>query len=127
MRFLLALLLVAGLSGSTRPGPPPGTYLTKITAADLYRAGLPIEDAHWDALTLRADGTWRDVWFHPRVADQPPATGRYVVTGDRMRMLGTPDLVRWHYANGALTFSIVHVPDQLARLGYTAHPWIKIR
>jgi hypothetical protein len=26
-----------------------------------------------------------------------------------------------------LTFTVVHVPDRLARLGYTAHPWIKIR
>ena len=127
MSQLVVLLLVVGLTGAASPGPPPGTYLTKITPADLVRAGLPSEDAHWETLTLRADGTWRDVWFHPRAADQQPEEGRYVITGDRMRILGTPDLVRWRYANGALTFTVVHVPDRLARLVYTAHAWTKIR
>ena len=119
-----ASLVILGIA---RPGPPVGTYLTKITAADLVRAGLPPEDAHWETLTLRADGTWRGVWFHPRAADQPPAEGRYVIEGERIRLLGTPDLVRWRYSHGALTFTVVHVPDRLARLVYTARAWTKIR
>jgi hypothetical protein len=106
---------------------PIGTYRTKITTTDLYRAGLDTNDAHWDTLTLRADGTWRDVWSHPSVADQPPATGRYVVRGNTIRFLGTPDTVTWSFGNGLLTFHVVHVPDRLARLGYTAHAWRKIR
>jgi hypothetical protein len=118
-------LLVLGAPSS--PGPPPGTYLTKITADDLVRAGLAREDAHWETLTLRADGTWRDVWFHPRSAQQPPAEGRYVVSGDTVRLLGTPDIVGWRYARGALTLTARHVPDRLARLVYTAHPWTRIR
>jgi len=106
---------------------PTGTFLTKITTADLYRAGLDVNDAHWEKVTYRADGTWVDIWFHPRVSDQPPAHGRYVVHGDTLRVLGTPDTVRWHYDGRALTFKVVHVPDRLARLIYTAHPWQRIR
>jgi hypothetical protein len=34
--------------------------------------------------------------------------------------------VRWRYVGRSLTFTIVHVPDRLARLVYTAHPWRKI-
>jgi hypothetical protein len=118
-------LVILGAPASS--GPPPGTYVTKITAADLVRVGLSREDAHWETLTLRVDGTWRDVWFHPRAADQPPAHSRYVVEGDRIRLLGTPDTLRWKYARGRLTFTVVHVPDRLARLVYTAHAWTKIR
>jgi hypothetical protein len=107
---------------------PTGTFRTKITTSDLYRAGWrDYNDAHWDTLTLRDDGTWRSVWSHPKVPDQPPAGGRYVVHGDTIRFLGTPDTVAWSYANGLLNFRIVHVPDKLARIGYTAHPWRKIR
>lgn len=35
--------------------------------------------------------------------------------------------VRWHYDGHALTFKVAHVPDRLARLIYTAHPWNRIR
>src|SRR5690348_2897057 len=128
--FVIAAFGAAGAAGSSPATPstrfPTGTFLQKITAADLYRAGLDVNDAHWDRLTLRADGTWTDIWFHPRVASQPPASGRYVVRGDTVRFLGTPDTVRWHYAADKLTFSIIHVPDRLARLGYIAHPWQRI-
>jgi dipeptidyl aminopeptidase/acylaminoacyl peptidase len=106
---------------------PTGTFRTKITAADLVRAGLDPADAHWETVTYRADGTWRDVWSHPTVASQPPETGRYVVHGAALRILGTPDTVRWRYANGALTYAVVNVPDRLARLIYTAHPWRRLR
>ena len=84
MPQLLALLLVVGLAGTAKPGPPPGTYLTKVTPA-----ASPIS-------RRRPVGT------------SSPATG-----------CGCSD--------GALTFTVVHVPDRLARLCYTAHPWRKIR
>ena len=126
MPHVLALLLAVGVAGARVSGPPPATYLTKITAADLVRAGLAREDAHWEMLTLRPDGTWRDVWFHPRSPDQPPTEGRYVVLGGRIRLLGTPDTVGWRYSHGALTFTVVHVPDRLARLVYTAHAWTRM-
>jgi hypothetical protein len=126
-----AALTAAGPATSSHAAPstrfPTGTFLQKITVRDLYRAGLDLNDAHWDRLTFRADGTWTDIWFHPRVASQPPSNGRYVVRGDTLRLLGTPDTVRWHYAADKLTFAIIRVPDRLARLGYVAHPWQKIR
>jgi hypothetical protein len=118
----------AGASHATHSNRfPTGTFLTKITTADLYGVGLDLNDAHWDKLTFGAEGTWTDIWFNPRVADQPPARGRYVVRGDTLRLLGTPDTLRWHYTARTLTFSIIHVPDALARLGYTAHPWQKTK
>jgi hypothetical protein len=124
---LVAIALVAASGAAASNGDfPTGTFLTKITPADLYRAGLDPNDAHWDKLTVRPDGTWVDIWFHPRVPDQPPARGRYVVRGDTVRFLGTPDTVRWHYDGHALTFTVIHVPDRLARLGYAAHPWQRI-
>jgi hypothetical protein len=123
-----ALALVASAGAANRGQRfPTGTFLTKITATDLYRAGLDTNDAHWEKVTYRADGTWVDTWFHPRVPDQPPARGRYVVRGDTIRLLGTPDTLRWRYDGRALTFEIVHVPDRLARLIATAHPWQQIQ
>jgi hypothetical protein len=130
LAFVAALTLTMPAAGgaSTRASHfPTGTYLGKTTAADLRAAGLDAVDAHWDLLTFRADGTWSDVWFHPRVPSQPTAHGHYVVHGDTLRLLGTPDTVRWRFDGHALHFAIVHVPDRLARLGYTAHPWRKIR
>src|SRR5689334_8275638 len=125
---VVALALpVAGGASTPLAHFPTGTYLGKTTAADLQAAGLDTFDAHWDLLTFRADGTWSDVWFHPRVPSQPPSHGRYVVHGDTLRLLGTPDTVRWRFDGHALHFTIVHVPDRLARLGYTAHPWRKVR
>jgi hypothetical protein len=123
-----AIALIAS-TGAAASGErfPTGTFMTKITTADLYRAGLDPNDAHWEKVTYRADGTWVDIWFHPRVSDQPPAHGRYLVRGDTLRVLGTPDTVRWHYDGRSLTFKIVHVPDRLARLIYTAHPWQRTR
>jgi hypothetical protein len=125
---LTAIAFVATSGAAASDGHfPTGIFLTKITRADLYRAGLDLNDAHWEKVTYRADGTWIDIWFHPRVLNQPPAHGRFVVRGDTLRILGTPDTVRWHYDGRALTFKVVYVPDRLARLIYTAHPWQRIR
>jgi hypothetical protein len=125
----VAALAFAVSAGAAAPAEhfPTGTFLTKITTSDLYRAGLDVNDAHWETVSYRADGTWVDIWFHPRVRDQPPAHGRYIVRGDTIRLLGTPDTLRWRYDGRALTFTIVHVPDRLARLVATAHPWRQIR
>jgi hypothetical protein len=106
---------------------PTGTFLTKITVKDLVAAGLSTSDAHWETLTFRSDGTFRDVWFHPTQPNQEPLNGHYIVKGNALRLIPTPDSVRWSYANGRLTFAIIKVPDPLARLVYTAHPWQKIK
>jgi hypothetical protein len=129
---VLGFALLGGTAGAVgsqfaSSGFPTGTFLTKITIADLQRAGLDPNDAHWEKVTYRADGTWVDVWFHPRLPDQPPAHGRYTVRGDKLRLLGTPDTVRWQYDGHALRFKVIRVPDRLARLVYTAHPWQRIR
>ena len=131
--FLFALGATAAVvTGSHTAGGaddqvPTGTFLTKITRQDLVRAGLDPFDAHWETVTFTKDGRWRSVWFHPTVRDQPPEHGRYRVTGGVLRVLGTPDSVRWRFGQDRLTFEIVHVPDALARLIYTAHPWQRVR
>jgi hypothetical protein len=126
---IIGAVAFIGTAGATtsRSHFPSGTFLTKITTTDLYKAGLDINDAHWETVTFRSDGTWVDTWFHPRVPDQPPAHGRYLVRNDTLRLLGTPDTVRWRYDGRTLAFKIVHVPDRLARLIYTAHPWRRTR
>jgi len=121
----VALTAVGSAQPRTGSVFPAGTFLTKISAEDLPRAGLPVEDAHWERLTFGKDGTWRDVWFHPTVRGQPPARGRYVVTGDELRLLGTPDLVRWRYSKTELAFTVVFFTDTAAPEIYTVHPWHK--
>ncbi len=66
------------------------------------------------------------MWFHPRLSDQPPGSGKYVVKGDTVRLLGTPDTLRWRFDGHALTFTVVHVPNAFARFVYTAHPWRRV-
>lgn len=106
---------------------PTGTFETKLTADDVVKAGFPANKAHWEALTFRKDGTWLDVWFHPRQADNPPGGGRYIVRGDTVKLTPAgPDTVKWSYFRGQLTFQIVSVPDSFAQFTYTAHPWRKI-
>jgi hypothetical protein len=123
----VALAAAGSADSSSLTTFPTGTFLTKLSKQDVVAAGLPASDAHWETLTFRKDGTWTDIWFHPKQANQPPTNARnhYVVTGNKLRLLTTPDTVRWHYANGLMTFTIVSVPDKMARLAYTAHPWQK--
>ncbi|HVH50879.1 MAG TPA: hypothetical protein VM690_01935 [Gaiellaceae bacterium] len=134
LAFAAACLVASVLGGVSRAAPagsftsfPTGTFLTKITPADVSAKGLPAKDAHWETLTFRSNGTFRDVWFHPTRPDQEPLEGHYVVKGETLRLLPTPDVLRWRYASGRLSLSIIHVPDPLARLVYTAHPWQKIK
>jgi hypothetical protein len=126
---LAAVALAAAGSADSRSLTtfPTGTFLTKLTKQDVIAAGFPASDAHWETLTFRKDGTWTNVWFHPKQTNQPPTNPRhkYVITGNKLRLLTTPDTVRWHFANGLMTFTIVSVPDKMARLAYTAHPWRK--
>jgi len=136
--FLLAALACligvsssfAGGAGQTRKSAsafPLGTFETIITRQDVARGGFPADDAHYETLTFSRNGTWRDVWFHPRRADQAPAGGHFAVKGNVLRLLGTPDSVRWSYSLGLLTLRPVSVPDAFARFTYTVHPWRKIK
>ncbi len=65
--------------------------------------------------------------MYPRTPSQPPAGGRYIVRGNVIALTPSPDVLKWSYFRGLLTFSIVDVPDAGGRLGYTAHPWRKIK
>ena len=124
----VALATVGSADSGSLMAFPTGTFLTKLSKQDVVAAGFPASDAHWETLTFRKDGTWTDIWFHPKQANQGPtnARNRYIVTGNKLRLLTTPDTVRWQYANGLMTFTIVNVPDKMARLAYIAHPWRKL-
>jgi TRAP-type C4-dicarboxylate transport system substrate-binding protein len=115
---------------SAAPHPfPTGTFETKLTRAQVIKAGFPADNAHWETLTFRNNGTWLDVWFNPRRPDQPPLGGKYTVHGDTLT-LNFPntgrDVLKWSYFRGQLTFRVVSVPDPFAQFTYTAHPWRRI-
>jgi hypothetical protein len=115
---------------SAAPHPfPTGTFETILTRAQVTKAGFPADNAHWETLTFRKDGTWLDVWFNPRRPDQPPLGGKYTVHGDTLT-LNFPntgrDVLKWSYFRGQLTFRVVSVPDPFAQFTYTAHPWRRI-
>jgi len=125
-----ALPACARAATARGPGPtktpfPQGTFETTLTRDDLRRAGLNPDDAHVERLTL-TKRTWRDVWTAPSRADKPPAGGRLIVRGDLVKFVPTPDVLRWSYYRGRLTFKVVDVPDAGARFGYTAHAWRKV-
>jgi hypothetical protein len=122
-----ALAAATTKSRATAPAFPLGTFETILSAKDVARGGFPANDAHYETLTFRSDGTWRDVWFHPRRADQEPFGGHYSVKGNVLRLLPTPDSVRWSYAGGLLTLHPLNVPDAFARFVYATHPWKKIK
>jgi hypothetical protein len=106
---------------------PLGTFETIISAQDVRAAGFPANDAHYETLTFRSNGTWRDVWFHPRRTDQEPFGGRFTVKGNVLRLLPTPDTLRWSSSHSLLTLHPLAVPDKFARFVYSAHPWKKIK
>jgi TRAP-type C4-dicarboxylate transport system substrate-binding protein len=116
--------------GGSGGGFPTGTYETKITPADVARISGPAWWAHWETLTYTKNGTFTDVWFHPRRADQPTTRGRYRIHGDRLYTFGhgSTDVFRWSYYRGQLTLKIVNAPDldQLGHLIVNTHPWRKI-
>ena len=114
-----------GDAAAPRGAFPQGTFETKITHADLRGTAFPSDNAHWETLSFH-NGTWRDVWFHPRRGDQPPAGGRYAVHGQELTLLPVRDVVRWSYFRGQLRFRIVDVADSFGRFTYTVHPWRRI-
>ena len=68
----------------------------------------------------------------PDFPDQPFGRGRYIMRGDEVTFIWdpymglTPEMVRWSYFGGQLTFSILHVQDTASRITYIAHPWRKV-
>ena len=114
---------------------PPGTYAVTDTVADFEAGGQYGSDWEKDITFtwhLHADGTW-SATQSPDYRDQGPVAGRYVVKGDEVTFdfnncptgCGAPEIVRWSYFDGQLTFAIVDVADTASRVVYTAHPWRK--
>ena len=114
---------------------PPGTYVVTDTVADFQAGGQYGDDWEKDITFtwhLHADGTW-SATQSPDYRDQGPVAGRYVVKGDEVTFdfnncptgCGAPEIVRWSYFDGQLTFAIVDVADTGSRVIYTAHPWRK--
>ncbi len=108
---------------------PTGTFETVLTRAEVIKAGFPASNAASQTLTFRKNGTWWNVVFDPTTPQNPPGGGRYTVRGDILTLgpPAGPDVLKWSYFRGELTFQIVSVPDPFAQFGYTAHPWRKIR
>jgi hypothetical protein len=122
-----AIAATTAQTGGAASTFPLGTFETILTSQDVARAGFPAKNAHYETLTFRSAGTWRDVWFHPRRADQEPFGGPFTVKGNVLRLHPTPDTLRWSYSHGLLTLRPLTVPDAFARFVYAAHPWKKIK
>ena len=114
---------------------PPGVYVTTNTPADLHAGGVYGPESERDlttTTTIHADGTYEQPQ-NPQYPGQPIVRGRYTVVGDTVTFTAdpdaglTPEVVRWSYYQGRLTFRIVNVQDSAGVVLYTAHPWRKIR
>jgi TRAP-type C4-dicarboxylate transport system substrate-binding protein len=114
---------------------PPGTYVVTDTVADFEAGGQYGSDWEKDITFtwhLHSDGTFFETQS-PDYPDQGSVGGRYVVKGDEVTFgftncptgCGAPEIVRWSYFSGQLTFGIVDVADTGSRVIYTAHPWRK--
>jgi TRAP-type C4-dicarboxylate transport system substrate-binding protein len=114
---------------------PAGTYVVTDTVADFEAGGQYGDDWEKDITFtwhLHADGTFFETQS-PDYQDQGSVGGRYVVQGDQVTFnfnncpsgCGAPEIVRWSYFDGQLTFGIVEVADTGSRVIYTAHPWRK--
>jgi TRAP-type C4-dicarboxylate transport system substrate-binding protein len=129
---------VGSASSRSRAGTdrfPQGTFQTRITRADLIRAGLNHAPNYPATETLIVKGkTWRG-FLTPRRPEQPDAGGRLIVDGNRVTFVleyppegkGTRDVLKWSYFRDRLTFEVVDVVDAGAQLGYTAHPHRKVK
>ena len=80
-------------------------------------------------------GHWYDTQ-KPDYPDQGPAGGPLIYHGHTVTFvfskqfpnsIDAPETVRWSYFQGQLTFTIVNVADPASRVGYIAHPWLKVR
>ena len=115
---------------------PPGTYVVTDTVAD-FRAGGQFGDDWEKDITftthLHADGTLsepsprttrtRDLLKAATSSRADEVTFTY--TTCQSSGCGAPEIVRWSYFDGQLTFAIVDVADTGSRVIYTAHPWRK--
>jgi TRAP-type transport system periplasmic protein len=113
---------------------PPGTYVTTDTVADWQAGGVAGEPGLGQPITYTThfyrNGTFYQTW-QPNYPYQPFIRGRYIINGDEVTFNSptlddNPEIVRWSYYDGQLTFSIVNVGDPVGRIILTAHPWQRV-
>jgi TRAP-type transport system periplasmic protein len=114
---------------------PDGVYTTTTTVADLRRGGQYGPD--WRkpiTWTTRLRGGRVHETQEPDYPDQGPCSGTYEVAGDRVTFTWDPsgacgatppEVLRWSYYGGQLSFELVDVQDTASKVIYTAHPWRK--
>jgi TRAP-type C4-dicarboxylate transport system substrate-binding protein len=132
----------APLPGGERAGSlPNGTYTTTLTERDLLDGGVDRESAGSHAVTytmVLKDGRsteYQDPVSPDNCSKAKPCRASYSGRGSRLTFFyclgvncsGDRETVTWSFYRGRLTFSIVRVPDAVARVLYTAHPWRKVR
>ena len=125
----------AGLPRSQTATIPDGTYTTTTTVADFHRGGQFGPDWNKDVTwTHRLRGGKVHETAKPDYPDQGPCSGTYEVEGDTVTFTWVqsggcagigPEVVRWSYLDGKLSFQIVDVVDTASKVIYTAHPWRK--
>ena len=124
-----------GLPKSQTATIPDGTYTTTTTVADFRRGGQFGRDWNKDVTWTHRlrDGKVRET-AKPDYPDQGPCSGTYKVDGDTVTFTWVqsggcagigPEVVRWSYLGGKLSFEIVDVVDTASKVIYTAHPWRK--
>ena len=128
---------------STRAGPgsredatiPPGTYVTTDTVADWQAGGVADLPGLEGPITwtwhLYPNGTFYETQTEYPGSNSGSIRGRYYIKGDEVtfnspELNDNPEIVRWSYYNGQLTFSLVDVRDAVGKIIYTAHPWRKV-
>lgn len=121
-------------SGPAGPSIPSGTYQVTVTKEEWAADGFIGRDFQADVTytwVLKDDGTLL-VTQRPDYPDQGPLSGRYAVRGDIVTFTYdpsptgslSPEVVRWSFFKGTLSFTVVSVEDAPGRLIY-GKPWRK--
>ena len=118
---------------------PEGTYVTSVMPGDRDTAGDsyigPEGGLKW---TMRLkDGKWTRTTdpVLPGTVGDVDGAGTYEVSGNEVTFRYThprvdataPEVLRWSYYDGRLSFKPVRIIDRGMRVVYSAHPWHKQR
>jgi hypothetical protein len=122
------------------PTIPNGVYKVTVSAQEWLKGNVqnPEFRTAITYVTTIKNGTWFQTQT-PNYPDQGPFRGTYTVHGGEVTFVMTsagvhgentitaPEIVKWSYFDGKLSFKNVVVADTSSRVIYAAHPWIKIR
>ena len=112
---------------------PIGVFRTKITNADLKRAGVSdVAENHGTyTLKLLPKGRWTFHQVAPNPLSEPDHTGTYVPTKQGIRFTDSGFAVaftaRLSFTGSQLRFKILSADIPELRVIFGAHPWKKIR